>query len=87
MLAASCVSTKLLPGAAQVKITRIQADVANCRKLGTVTMHGLDTNSNVVVDQLRNETVNLGGNTIFVLDDRVFTLSGVPESGAAYQCP
>jgi hypothetical protein len=87
MLTASCVSTKLLPGAAQVKITRIQADVANCREVGTVTTHGPYTNANVAVDQLRNETVNLGANTIFVLDDRVFTLSGVPESGAAYRCP
>ncbi len=87
MLAASCASSKLRPGAAQVKITRIQADVATCREIGTVTTHGPSTNSDVAIDELRNETVHLGGNTIFVLDDRVFTPSGVPESGAAYRCP
>jgi hypothetical protein len=86
MLAASCSSTKLLPGAEQVKITRIRADVAQCRELGTVVMTTF-SDSNVVTDQLRNQTVKLGGNTIFVLDDRVFTPSGAPESGMAYRCP
>jgi hypothetical protein len=69
--------------------TAIQTDSLfnDCRELIFALGIGGYTNANVAVDQLRNETINLGGNTIFVLDDRVFTLSGVPESGAAYRCP
>lgn len=89
MLAASCVTNKPLPGAAQVRVTRNQADVAKCRELGSVFLKtaGRFTDSNVAVDQLRGETAKLGGNSLLLLDDRVFTPSGVPESGMAYSCP
>jgi len=76
-LTAGCVTTSLAPGAAQVKIVRSAALVAACTAVG-----------NVVVDpqkpvDVRNLTVGLGGNTVFVTSESL----GIIFNGVAYRCP
>jgi hypothetical protein len=77
-LTAGCVTTALAPGAAQVKIVRNAADVAACTAVGNVlgdVQKGED---------VRNSTVGLGGNTIFVTTENV---TGTIYNGVAYRCP
>ena len=76
-LTASCVTTALAPGAAQVKIARNVADVAGCTAVGNVVQ-----NEQAPKD-LRNLTVGLGGNTLFVTAESFGTIL----NGVAYRCP
>jgi hypothetical protein len=77
-LAAGCVTINLAPGAAQVNITRNPADVAACTAVGNLpqNMH--------TPDSARNETVGLGGNTLFVTTEGT---TGAILGGIAYRCP
>jgi len=82
---AGCVTvttTTLAPGAASVRIVRSDADVASCTAVGNVRQ---PPDQNV---DLRNLTVGVGGNTLFVTES-VGTppLSGnTVVSGIAYRC-
>jgi hypothetical protein len=68
----------LAPGAEQIKETRLAADVMGCRAVGNVISEvgplDLDT-------ELRNKTLGLGGNVLFVTS----TL-GPASEGVAYRC-
>jgi hypothetical protein len=77
-LAAGCVTTNLAPGAAQVNITKSAADVAACTAVGNIPQ-GIYSS-----DTAGNETVGLGGNTLFVT---TANNTGTILGGIAYRCP
>jgi len=77
LLLTGCVSTQLAPGAADVKIVRTSADVASCTAVGNVRQ---PPDQNV---DMRNLTVGVGGNTLFVTEEFL----GIVKSGVAYRCP
>ena len=77
LLLAGCVSTALAPGAADVRVVKSSADVASCTAVGNVRQ---PADQNV---DMRNLTVGVGGNTLFVTEE-VF---GIIQSGVAYRCP
>jgi hypothetical protein len=72
-----CVTTTLAPGAAQVRIVHEASDVTGCTAVGNVVP------DRQVQNDVRNVTVGLGGNTLFVTAE---TLGGF-ASGVAYRCP
>lgn len=76
-LQAGCVTTTLAPGAASVRLVKNQADVASCKPMGNVRRPADDN-----VD-IRNLTVGLGGDTLFVTED---VLGSFVKAGIAYQC-
>jgi len=81
-VSAGCVSTvTLAPGADQVKLTHNAADVASCKAVGNVTGlgPGPSTSPLDIEPQMRNRTIGLGGNTVF--------LTRGPFDGVAYRCP
>ncbi len=77
LLPAACVTTALAPGASDVRIVRSAADVAACTAVGNVRQppdHNVD---------IRNLTVGVGGNTLFVTEEII----GIVHAGVAYRCP
>jgi hypothetical protein len=77
---AGCVNIALAPGAENVKTTKNASDVASCKAVGDVLskpMGPTATNAD-----LRNKTLGLGGNTIFVT-----AANGDSVEGVAYSCP
>jgi hypothetical protein len=72
-----CVTTALAPGAADVRIVRSAADIAPCTAVGNVRQ---PPDQNV---DMRNLTVGVGGNTLFVTEE----VLGIVRSGVAYRCP
>jgi len=77
LLPAGCVTTALAPGAADVQTVRSAADVASCTAVGNVRQ---PPDQNV---DMRNLTVGVGGNTLFVTEEA----SGIVKAGVAYRCP
>jgi hypothetical protein len=76
----ACVGIPSAPGAAQVKMTHKEEDVADCIPLGPVV--GL-TDSNYVSDERRemqNQAVDLGADTLLL------TREIDPPKGTAYRC-
>ena len=78
LLTCSCVTMTLAPGPERVRLTNEAADVAGCKAVGNVS--GLMASGASSETQLRNRTVGLDGNTVFVTG--LYTLEGV-----AYRCP
>ena len=79
LITCSCAPGALAPGADRVKFTQNTADVAGCKVVGNVS--GLFPFGDLRFyseDQLRNRTVGLDGNTVFL------TTQG---EGVAYRCP
>jgi len=66
----------LAPGAEQVQFIRNPADIAGCTAVGNVDWHE-------GAADLRNLTVGLGGNTVFVTNEGLFMVT----RGIAYRCP
>ncbi len=77
LLLAGCVTTTLAPGAADVRIARSEAEIASCTAVGNVRQ---PPDQNV---DMRNLTVGVGGNTLFVTE----TVMGTVMAGVAYRCP
>ena len=79
LMLAGCVTptTALAPGAAAVRIVRNEADVASCFAVGNVSQ---PAGQNV---DMRNLTVGLGGDTLFVTDG---LSNGYIAAGVAYRC-
>jgi hypothetical protein len=76
----ACVGIASAPGAAKVKMTHKEEDVADCTPLGPVV--GL-TDSNYVSDERRemqNQAVDLGADTLLL------TREIDPPKGTAYRC-
>ena len=82
----ACVSTSstpLVPGAAQVKITRAPTDVSTCKALGDFYLEPLGAG----VDYAKNRAIKLGGDT--VLDTTAPDLYGSTtplRTGVVYRC-
>jgi len=77
---AGCATVALAPGAEKVKLTKQTSDVASCKAVGNVKSalvgySGTDAN-------LQNQTLGLGGNTVFVTGS-----DGQSVAGVAYSCP
>jgi hypothetical protein len=79
LMLAGCITntTALAPGAASVRIVRSEADVASCTAVGNVRQP-----PDLSAD-MRNLTVGVGGNTLFVTEEA----SGFVKAGVAYRCP
>src|SRR5258705_5733670 len=84
LVTCSCVTMTetLAPGAERVRLTNEAAAVAGCKAVGNVS--GLVGSEAYSETQLRNRTVGLDGNTVFVT---LFTLYALPQEGVAYRCP
>jgi hypothetical protein len=76
----------LAPGAEQVRVTNVAADVADCKPVGNIQVPK-DGDGFVSVrfalGQLKNQAIGLGGNAAFVTDGT----QEIPKAGVAYQCP
>jgi hypothetical protein len=80
-MVSGCVMPTMLasaPGGEQIKETQLAADVAGCRAVGNVKSEAgpLDLDTDV-----RNKTVGLEGNVLFVTSKL-----GPPSEGVAYRC-
>jgi hypothetical protein len=76
-LANGCVSFADAPGADRVQLIRNPADVATCTAVGNVAWNRDNA------EDVRNLTVGLGGNAIFVTSEQ----NGFVLTGVAYRCP
>jgi hypothetical protein len=78
---AGCATVALAPGAERVRITNNAADVASCTAVGNVRQ---PADQNV---DMRNLTVGVGGDTLFVTES-LSQLGGNDyiKSGVAYRC-
>jgi hypothetical protein len=79
----ACVSTPLAPGAAQVKVTRVAADVSSCSALGNVDLDAAAAG----IDNAKNHAIGLGGDT--VLDTTPTSIYGTTtllRTGVIYRC-
>jgi hypothetical protein len=68
--------TTLAPGAKEIIVTRNTADVQNCRVLGSVG------SANGGVDELRNQALGMGADTILITS---WVLS-TETAGLGYRC-
>ena len=79
----ACVSTPLAPGAAQVTITRVAADVSSCKALGNIDLDAAAAG----IDNAKNHAIGLGGDT--VLDTTPTSIYGTTtllRTGVIYRC-
>ena len=70
----------LAPGAAQVRVTNVAADVEGCTPVGNIQVPDDTANA---LGHLRNQTIGFGGNAAFVTDGSL----DFPHVGIAYHCP
>lgn len=82
-LLTACVTVALAPGADKVRVTANAQEVASCSAVGNIRVPRDEKGSPPVAnptDEMRNQTLGLGGNTAFVT-------SAVLGEGVAYRCP
>lgn len=79
--------TPLAPGASLVRLTRNSSEVSSCTVMGNIDpshvrrgMYADVTKDQVVIPQLQNQAIGLGGNTIFD------TSNAYAVSGIVYRC-
>jgi len=94
-LLSSCVTVNLNPDAEQVEVAAEPLRLANCQYLGEVTgskghwyTYLFLSNRTMVqeaVNDLRNRTAQLGGDTVFIRENTQFSTS-VTLLGLAYRC-
>ena len=84
--ACSLVPFALAPGAEQVRVTNVAADVAGCAPVGNIQL-SRDADGFVpiahAVGKLKNQAIGFGGNVAFVTDGT----PDFPTAGIAYHCP
>jgi len=82
LMLAGCITntTALVPGAVSVRIVRSEADVASCTAVGNVRQ---PPDQNV---DMRNLTVGVGGDTLFVTESQSQFGVDYIKSGVAYRC-
>ena len=91
-LCAGCATALSTPvaGADQLTVTKNAADVTGCTPVGNVDGHLAQGNYPEGMVQVRNQTVGLGGDTLFMTDDPAEHVIGPPNSffpmGVAYRC-
>jgi hypothetical protein len=81
-LLTGCVTVALAPGAEKVRLTSNSQDVTTCTAVGNVRVPADEHAQNPFADnnELRNQAIGLGGNTVFITN-------GVLGEGVAYRCP
>lgn len=80
LLLASACTTRLVPGAEEVKVTTDQRLVASCRSLGFVEAHPPFSTPNDARNEMKNKVAILGGNVLFV------TNYSLKATGVVYSC-
>jgi hypothetical protein len=82
----ACAPFVLAPGAAEVRVTNVPADVVGCAAVGNIRVPQ-DSSGMLdiarAVGQMKNQTIGLGGNVAFVTDGS----PRFPAAGVAYHCP
>lgn len=73
-------TTRLMPEAEKVKVTRESRDLAGCKSLGFVDAHPPYSTPNDAMNEMKNKTAILGGNMLFV------TNYSMKATGVAYLC-
>jgi hypothetical protein len=79
----ACVSTPLAPGAEQVKVTHVAADVSSCKALGNLDLDAAAAG----INSAKNHAIGLGGDT--VLDTTPTSIYGTTtllRTGVIYRC-
>jgi hypothetical protein len=80
----ACAPYVLAPGAADVKLTKVSADVSSCTAVGNVQVpkdsDGADLSN--AQGRLRNQAIGLGANVVLVTE----SVLGTPTTGVAYRC-
>ena len=82
----ACAPFVLAPGAADVRLTKLPADVTGCTAVGNILIpqnSNSGTDLNNAEGRLKNQTIGLGGNIALVTE----SLLGTPTAGVAYRCP
>ena len=80
----SLLKNRPAPGADQVRVTKLAADVRGCNPVGNLRIPKEDIalfGSQLI--QLKNQTIGFGGNVALVTNGT----PRYPELGIAYQCP
>lgn len=81
----ACTPLTLAPGAAQVRLTNVAADVAGCSPVGNIRVPR-DDNGMLdpahAVGQMQNQTIGFGGNVAFISEGS----PSFPSAGVAYRC-
>ncbi len=73
-------TTALAPGAASVRVVRSEADIAGCTAVGNIRQ---PPDQNV---DMRNLTVGVGGDTLFVTEETKQVVGDFIVAGVAYRC-
>ena len=82
VLTSSCADAPLVPGAEKVMLTQDTADVTGCKPVGNVSTPYDVWHPQWVEASLRNKTIGLDGNALFL------TLGTAErKEGVAYHCP
>ena len=80
----ACTPFRLAPGADQVRVTNLAADILGCTPVGNIKVPddqiALFGNQ---VNLVRNQAIGFGGNTAFVTEGT----PRFPQAGIAYRCP
>ena len=79
----------LAPQADHVRVTKDARDVSACQAVGNVDAHDYALDPQNAMRQMRNETVGLNGNTLFVTfdpADHAIDPPGTYAKGIAYRC-
>jgi hypothetical protein len=79
-MSSGCATVTLAPGADQIKVTKVPADVAACVAVGNVDGNNGSGLTSDGIRQLQNQTVGVGGNAVLITSE----LS--PQKGIAYRC-
>jgi hypothetical protein len=82
VMTSSCVEVPLVPGADRVRFMQNAADVIGCKPVGNVSTRGAIWDP-VVEANLRNKTVGLDGNALFLTTG----VMAERQEGVAYRCP
>jgi hypothetical protein len=82
VMTSSCADAPLVPGADGVKVTQGASDVAGCKPVGNVSTIYDPWRPRWVEANLRNKTVGLDGNVLFLTE-----MVDARQEGVAYRCP
>lgn len=73
-------TTRLIPGAEDVRVTRKREDVVGCKSLGFVDARPPFSTPNDAKNEMTNKVAILGGNVLFI------TNYSMKATGVAYLC-
>ena len=79
-----CAPYVLAPGAADVRLTKLAADVSSCTAVGNVQLPRDSDGAELrnAQGRLKNQAIGLGANVVLVTE----SVLGNPTMGVAYRC-